>query len=250
MKDDKIGSLSHAVGVISLGASDLTIGGQQYSTPTLNRTISTDVTLVANTLYMIYAVVNSGVVDLRISTNVNSAGPAGFSSWKLVGAFYSNGASSVAFGSFVGIEGTPESDWITFDPTGTWVANTSYFGRWKRTGTNLELQFRVSTSGAPTAASLVINFPTNLSVENAVNQLSNNAGYGYAQDTGVANYDLAVLIVTATSIAPVSKGAAGTFVNNANTTNTAPFTWASGDLLDCYATVVGTGFNSRPLKDL
>ena len=109
LKDDKIGSLSHSSGTISLTASTLTIGGQQYVVSSLSRLISSDVTLVANTLYMIYAVVSSGVVVMRISTNVNSVGPAGFTSWKLVGAFYSNGLASVAFGSFVTIDGVPTS---------------------------------------------------------------------------------------------------------------------------------------------
>lgn len=114
LKDDKIGTLSHSSGTISLTASTLTIGGQQYIVSSLSRLISSDVTLVANTLYMIYAVVSSGVVVMRISTNVNSVGPAGFNSWKLVGAFYASGGNSfngntVEFGSFVTIEGPPKT---------------------------------------------------------------------------------------------------------------------------------------------
>lgn len=95
---DKIGIVSHSSGVVSLAASTLSIGGQQYRTGALSRTISTDVTLVANTRYRIFAVVSGGVVALRVSTNTNSVGPAGFLSWKLVESF--NTDASAAFSSF------------------------------------------------------------------------------------------------------------------------------------------------------
>lgn len=94
--NDKIGTATHSTGVISLAASKLTIGGQQYiTTSSVSRTITNDVTLAANTLYMVYAVISGGAVALRISTNVNSVGPAGFSSWKLVGAFDTDGTAAV-----------------------------------------------------------------------------------------------------------------------------------------------------------
>ena len=108
LQADSIGALSHSSGVITLQASRLTIGGQQYvTTSSINRTISTDLVMTLNNLHMVYAVISGGTVQLRISTNVNSIGPAGFTAWKLVGAFYSNGNS--AFGSFVNIEGVPKS---------------------------------------------------------------------------------------------------------------------------------------------
>ncbi len=114
LRDDKIGLLSHSSGTITVAASTsvptyLTIGGQQYKVTTnLSRTIATDLAMVANNLYMVYAVRNSGNTELRISTNVNSVGPAGFSSWKLVGAFYAN--KTPAWGTFVTIEGVPVSN--------------------------------------------------------------------------------------------------------------------------------------------
>lgn len=107
--EDSIGTLTHSTGVISLTSSKLTIGGQQYSTSTLSRTISTDVIMTANTRYQIFAVVSSGVVALRISSNENSVGPSGFSAWKLVGSFYSDSMIPPAFGSFINIEGVPQT---------------------------------------------------------------------------------------------------------------------------------------------
>lgn len=142
LQDDKIGILSHNTGIITMAASTvipgyLTIGGQQYRiTSNLTRTIATDVSMAANTLYMIYAVISGGSVVLRISSNVNSLGPSGFTSWKLIGSFYSNGLSSVAFGSFVNIDGDPTTEGVSFDPV---INNLSGFtntpqGRWWRKG--------------------------------------------------------------------------------------------------------------------
>lgn len=115
LKKDKIGALSENSGTITLEPSVLTVGGQQYQTSTLTRLIADDVTLTAVTRYQIYAVVDSSNVVLRISTNENSVGPSGFTSWKLVGSFYSDGLSSVGFGDFVNITGTPETGPIPFE---------------------------------------------------------------------------------------------------------------------------------------
>lgn len=104
LREDKLGTLSHSSGIITMAASTsspawLTIGGQQYKvTSNLARTITSDVTLSANSNYYVYAVSVSGAPQLRISTNANSVGPAGFSSWRMVGNFLSNGSS--AFGGF------------------------------------------------------------------------------------------------------------------------------------------------------
>ncbi len=111
---DKIGSLSQSSGTITLAASTLTIGGQQYPTGPLTTAVNTS---VGNTRYMIYAIQSGGVVSLTQSTNVNSVGPAGSTSWKLVGAYYTNGLASVGFGSFVNIVGIPKTDRISYLPT-------------------------------------------------------------------------------------------------------------------------------------
>lgn len=133
--EDKIGALSHSSGSITLAASKITIGGQQYITSALTRAIATDLTMTSNGLYMIYAVVSGGVVDLRFSTNFNSVGPVGFTSWKLVGAFYSDGQTSVGFGSFVTIDGIPTTTSIvTSNLTAAATAGTTTYSSASGTG--------------------------------------------------------------------------------------------------------------------
>ena len=87
-------SLSHSAGVISA-----VFGSTTYSV-----TLSG---LGSNTIFYLYIVPGGTLV---FSTNVNSVGPAGQTSWILVGAFMSTGNSPVAFGSFINIDGVPISD--------------------------------------------------------------------------------------------------------------------------------------------
>lgn len=122
---EKIAAISHSAGDINLASGSLiTIGGQQYSPGALTRTISLDVTLTARNAYMVYAVVSGGVVSLRISTNINSVGPAGFTAWKLVGAFYTD--ASAAFDSFVSKTGASNSS-ITTILSGSGTYNTALY---------------------------------------------------------------------------------------------------------------------------
>ncbi len=174
LRDDKIGALSHGSGIITMSASSsipvyLTIGGQQFKlTSSIARTISTDVTLVAHNLYMIYAVRNSGNTELRISSNVNSVGPSGFASWKLVGAFYAN--STPAFGVFVNITGVPETGlWAAGTVTLTDTAGTATKGGspfvdriWiRRSGNRIyqEFEYRQTTSGNAGGGQYLITLP-------------------------------------------------------------------------------------------
>lgn len=161
---DKIGTLSHSAGIISLQPSLLTIGGRQYkTTAVLARTISADVTMTANSLYMIYAQVVSGVVVLRISASVRSSYKLINTQSELVGAFYANGLGSVAFGSFVNIYGNPETGLIPYAPVinaafGT-PTNVSFL--WRRSASLADIS-GVFTTGTTTASEARVGLPSGL----------------------------------------------------------------------------------------
>lgn len=119
-RDDKVGQLTYSAGNILMAATTsspayLTIGGQQY-TVTSQLSVALP-SLSAAVRYQIYAVQTSGVVSLVISTNENSTGPSGFSSWKLVGSFRADGQASVGFGSFINIKGVPTTQRIAYNAT-------------------------------------------------------------------------------------------------------------------------------------
>lgn len=96
LKEESIGNLSEAGGVLTLQPSLLNIGGQQYKTGVLQVTPPTP---TIATFYRVYAVVSGGAPQLVVSTNNRLAGPDGYSAWKLVGHFYS-GSGDLAPGIF------------------------------------------------------------------------------------------------------------------------------------------------------
>lgn len=211
LRDDKIGALSHSGGAIVMAASSsvpayLTIGGQQYKiTSSLNRTIATDLSMGVNQLYMVFAVRNAGNTELRISANVNSTGPSGFVSWKLVGAFYSNGSN--VFGGFVNIEGVPMSQEITYLPSlqssggGNITLNATGiippYGYWQRIGNQLKMYagFRNGTAGTASGAAggVMIGLPSGFSGTTSRSSDGNfgtavGAGPSYIAASGSANH--------------------------------------------------------------
>ena len=180
---DKIGTLSESSGTITLAASKLTIGGQQYQTSALN--VAGDYSSL-NTRYQIYAVVSGGSVSLVVSQNENSVGPAGHSAWKLVGSYYSNGVASTGFGSFVSITGRPVSGAQSFDlvigaattpPTrGNVLVENNW---WKRDGKYIiySVDLRQDSAGSAGSGSYFWNLPTNLLADvNALNGVNHAPG--------------------------------------------------------------------------
>lgn len=245
--NDKILGLSYAANVITLGSgSVLTIGGQQY---TLSANVTLTVpTLIANTLYMLYAVVSSGVVSLVQSTNFNSVGPANQSAWKLVGAYYSNGPGT-AFGAFIAIEGVPTSDSITWTPSSSWSTNVTHLGLYHRVGHLLYYRIRINITGTPsgnlTSAQIMPTGYTidttrllatvNVSTPLMMNMVIKAAG-GFTV-SGQGEY------LTSTTIT-ISTAPGGTI------TPTNPGTFVNGDTVELIGFAPVTGWDNKPLRDL
>lgn len=194
LKKDKIGSLSYSAPDIVLQASTLTVGGQQYVTSSLTRTIATDVSMAANTRYQVYAAVSGGVVVLRISANENSVGPSGFTAWKLVGSFYSNGGST--FGAFVSINTTPNTGWINNGVVnitsigggaggGSTAVNTTWI---RRVGDSaqIRLDYRQTSGGSLGTGDYLFALPAGLSMDvNKVNVYATAEGLGGFLTNGI-----------------------------------------------------------------
>ena len=138
--------------------SILNIGGQQYLVSSaVNLTLSGLTTL---NLYMVYAVVTGGAVTLVTSTNNNSVGPGGATSWRLVGAFYASTATTV--GSFVNIRGVPTTNNTLYTPIFNGLGSpTAVVMNWRRLGDCLEIKGSL-TQGTTTAVEARIGFPGSL----------------------------------------------------------------------------------------
>lgn len=180
--------ISHNAGIITVANLLAKIGGRTFFKSSLTRTIATDVTLVANTRYQVFAVESGGAVQLRISPNENSVGPAGFTAWDLIGSFQANGLGSVAFGAFINIDGVPKFSNVPVTPTltGFGVPTTTDFS-YDRLGA--DLIFRGTwTSGTTTAVEPRISLPGVTHVQRPTNWspgyfARNNAG-GAANSKG------------------------------------------------------------------
>jgi hypothetical protein len=250
-KEDKIGALSHNAGTITLATSRLTIGGQQYTTSSLQHALGT---LTANTLYMLYVVLSGGVATLVKSTNVNSVGPVGFTSWKLVGALYSSGVAVPLFGSFVNIRGVPSSDVIDYTPTGG-LNNSIYVGKWQRDGKDIIASVDITFSAAPSAGTTTVSMPTNLPIDltglaNGGNGDRQVIGVANGFDNGNANYPGRVGISSSTIVLLGFMNTAGTFGINSNGSEAIPFTIGSTDSISSKFEAPISGWSSTPLEDL
>lgn len=144
-------SLSHNAGIVTA-----LIGSTTYSC-----TLSG---LVANTRYQLYVV--PGSTTLQFSTRENSLGPLGFSSWILIGSFYSNGLSSVSFGSFINIDGIPKTanavvTQVTWSITGFSIQPVL---TWERNGRTWAFTtgFQKDGSAGVGAVGLKLDLPANI----------------------------------------------------------------------------------------
>jgi hypothetical protein len=245
LKSDVLGTLAHNAGTLTLTSARLTIGGQQYSVTSVSRLISTDVTVTASTTYFVYAVISAGLVALRISTNVNSMGPSGFSAWKLIGAFLAN--DTPAFGSFMNIEGTPRTQtnlrWTPsgasgFGTIGSPEMNYTRDGRW------LVCDFRFTT-GTVAAATAFITLPSGLVWDTAVWQQTT---YNLGPMTNNSNVNFVHMFAASSNADRIffntSTGALGSAMNG----NASPF--ASGQIESGQFRVPISGWGIIPLKDL
>ena len=147
------------------------------------------------------------------------------------------------------LAGAAISDWVSFTPTGSWAANTTYTGRWKRVGDSVQVQASLSLTGAPTATRLTINLPSGLVIDNtkrsggASATINNIFGTGKTFDGATAVHNLTVAYESTTAVAVSYESTATAQLNNV--TNTSPFTYNSGDVLDIEYTVPITGWSSN-----
>lgn len=257
LKKDIVRNLQHSAGNISIGAgSVVTIGGQQYTLPSSISVALPSLSYVQR--YFVYAVISGGNPALVISQNVNSVGPAGFAGWKLVGAFYSNGQSPVGFGSFVTIEGVPETQLFPYIPTGSWVSNVTYSGFVKVIGDQMQLIMKIDVSSGPDVTQLVMNMIAGYSMDSSkltasADDVARFPSDGYILDSGNTIYKARAVYQNAnqfrtkyeTSNSPGSGVGIIAVIDASN-----PMVFATGDEVFFEVIVPVVGLSNVPLKDL
>lgn len=150
------------------------------------------------------------------------------------------------------VYGAPITDWQAFTPTGSWSANTTYTGFWKRVGDAMEVQIKVATSGAPTSASLTVNLPSGYSIDTAklthaaasASTLSDRLGL-ITDASGVFRYAASAVYSSVTDVAIISHLSDGTNTQSSTAvTQASPMAWAASDTLDISFKVPISGWSS------
>ncbi|OQW46487.1 MAG: hypothetical protein A4S09_16350 [Proteobacteria bacterium SG_bin7] len=236
-------SLSHSGGIITA-----VLSGVSYS-----HTLSG---LTANTLYFLYMRINSGNVILTSSTSIPSVYRVSFPEAILVGAFYADGMSPVAFGSFVNIEGAPESLPISYTPvwtslgTNPTLGTTSITGFWTRKGAYalLNFGFQIGSGFSPGTSTYLMSTPTNIQMTSVglANPLNTLDGDSMFIDNSASNFQY--------RLSAERSGATAISFRVANSTAqwaaSLPVTPATSDFFQSAVSTPILAWSNTPLKDL
>lgn len=138
----------------------------------------------------------------------------------------------------------------TWVPTGSWVANTTYTGKWRRVGDFAEYEVQLALSGAPTSTGLTINLPHTIDTAKFAgtgNAASIMLGRGGSLRAAVSNTVLAVTYSTPTTVAVAVSNASGTYTVDNGVTQAVPVTWGNGDYIYLTFRAPISGWSSNTL---
>lgn len=220
LRKEKLGTIAHSGGNITLGPSTFNIGARQFQTTT---TLSVPVgSPGVNALRYVYLVNNAGTPALVVSQNVNSVGPTSYDNWRLIAAFYTDGVTG-AFGSFVNIKGAPKSGWINYTPTSQGFGTPTFnYAKYMRSGETIFIDIGMTT-GSTVASQAKLGLPG----VNAVVPFDNTLVGTFLQEGGSAsNIGLAIILNSSDATAMFM----GVTAHNANPTNA--LTVSNGNALD------------------
>jgi len=129
---------------------------------------------------------------------------------------------------------TPSVSWT---PTGAWSTNTTYTGRYYRTGDKLSGTIQIALGGAPTSATLTVNLPSGLTINESAlpftSSMYSPKGQVWIYDASTsARYSGQVMVEQGQTgrITPVYDDNAS--VASKSITQAAPVTFASGDFIE------------------
>lgn len=124
-------------------------------------------------------------------------------------------------------------EWTSYTPTGSWNTNVSYTGQYKLVGDTLFLKAAVTCSGAPNAAALTINLPAGFTIDTSKLALGatedNTLGSCYTLNQFTAAVGGFVRYSSTTAVSPMYLVPAGGQTNLALVSNSAPFSFNTGD---------------------
>jgi hypothetical protein len=163
---------------------------------------------------------------------------------------YSIKLDNLLFGPQAKLYGSVATDWVSFTPTGSWVTNSTYNGKFRRVGDVMEVSAQISLTGAPTSATLLINLPSGYSIDTSKlnSDLTRVAlGMGMLVDAGTNTFHAMVRYNATTNVQINSYGVSGTYSDEQPVTQAVPYTFANGDLVTVNFRVPILGWSSSQL---
>jgi len=129
--------------------------------------------------------------------------------------------------------------WTSFTPTGSWSANTTYTGLYRQVGQNYEYDILVSTSGAPTTATLTVTLNATIDTTKMTSTTNFIMDLGHASvvDGSTQYYQGAVRYASTTTVGVFLYNASGTYAVAASVDQATPFTFGSSDFVHLKFTV-------------
>lgn len=192
----------------------------------------------ASTTYYIYIATGStgSTVTGLILTGAPNDDGYDASGNKVVARIYNNASSDIdqySIDQWKDNSFVPSNiGWTTFTPVSTWVSNTQLDGRFRRVGENMEIQFEVATTGAPTATTLGLDIPTGYLIDTtklADPGFPTPLGKMYATDAGNNTWVGSAEYADTNSIFVDAMVTSSAHATNATITSTVPFAFGNGD---------------------
>lgn len=178
---------------------------------------------------------NVGTAEITLTANDNSVIATVYQ--KTTYQCVSNTAAPADSTKWSGIT-TIQSPWIAITPTGSWVSNATYTGFYRRIGSDLLVQTKVLTTGAPTATALTLTVPLSLTIDTArlVDAVASRQIFGRVslRDANTAHsYQGIVCYNSSTTVAIFGEDDTAPLIDRIAITSVFPWSWANNDYLSC-----------------
>lgn len=143
--------------------------------------------------------------------------------------------------------GTVETDWTSWTPTGSWTTNTTYTGKYRRSGDTADFDVYIALTGAPDSTGLLVNLPTGITVDTAKMSSTNTHIIGIAQikDQGTNSYYGRVLYYTTTAVYVAAEKTDAAYDISTQVTQAIPFTFGNTDSINIKFSVPIAGWSSN-----
>lgn len=145
------------------------------------------------------------------------------------------------------VYGTPITDWTSYTPTGGWTTNSTYVGKWRRVGDVMEIEAKVSLSGAPNAANCTFNLPSGYTIDTTKMDLVSTTPLGQVNINKNATNSFIIGFAyynNTTSVATRYIRLSGSIYDAPNVDATTPFSFTTNDTVQAVFSVPITGWSS------